>query len=186
MTGGNKPRKAGGRIARGFIHAGGVLDGRFRRIYGRRGFAEARLLRNWPEVVGEAFAEVATPLRVSYGRGGFGATLTILVAGAHGPFIQMQLPDILRRINACYGYSAIKRIRITQSSPSATGVRHRRPATTSAKSANAVPVPSDIAARIERIEDPRLRDALGRLGQEVARTAASPPSPKPQSEGAVE
>ncbi len=168
------------------MHAGSVLDKRIRKIYGRRGFAEARLLNRWPEVVGEAFAEIATPLSVNYGRGGFGATLTILVSGAHGPFVQMQLPDMLRRINACYGYSAIKRIRITQSSPYVTDVRNRRPPAAAAKIRTTASMPQDIASSIERIEDPGLRDALGRLGQEVARTAASPPSPKPQTDGAFE
>ena len=43
-----------------------------------------------------------------------GATLTLLVKPTDAPMVQMQLPRIKDRVNACYGYNAISRITLTQ------------------------------------------------------------------------
>jgi hypothetical protein len=82
-----------------------------------RGFAVSKLLTHWDEVVGEAVARVAQPVNVSYGREGMGATLTILVPGPEAPMVEMQKERIRERVNACYGYRAIARVRITQTAP---------------------------------------------------------------------
>lgn len=77
----------------------------------------SRLLTHWAEVVGEDVARLALPVKVSYPRDGFGATLTVLTTGASAPLVQMQAPAIRDRVNACYGYNAIARITITQTAP---------------------------------------------------------------------
>jgi len=82
-----------------------------------RGFAVTRLLTHWPEIVGDAVARIARPVNVSYGREGFGATLTILTTGAQAPMLEMQKDQIRDKVNACYGYRAISRVRITQTAP---------------------------------------------------------------------
>lgn len=99
---------------RGFTHAGGLLSDRVRRAGATRGFAETRLLTDWTEIVGSSIAAIATPAKVSYAKGGLGATLTLSAKPGHGPELQMQLPKIREQVNACYGYNAISRIRITQ------------------------------------------------------------------------
>ena len=43
--------------------------------------------------------------------------MSILTTGAHAPILQTQLPQIQQKVNACYGYSAISRITITQTAP---------------------------------------------------------------------
>ncbi len=48
---------------------------------------------------------------------GFGATLTLLTTSAQAPMVQMQLPKLRERVNACYGYAAISRISLTQTAP---------------------------------------------------------------------
>jgi hypothetical protein len=82
-----------------------------------RGFAVTRLLTHWPEIVGETVSRIARPVNVSYGRDGFGATLTILTTGAQAPMLEMQKDQIREKVNACYGYRAIARVRITQTAP---------------------------------------------------------------------
>jgi hypothetical protein len=67
--------------------------------------------------VGEATASVATPVKVSYGREGLGATLSILTTGAQAPMLEMQKDQIREKVNACYGYRAIAKVRITQTAP---------------------------------------------------------------------
>ena len=48
---------------------------------------------------------------------GFGATLVILTTGAQAQMLEMQLPQLREKVNACYGYNAISRLRITQTAP---------------------------------------------------------------------
>jgi hypothetical protein len=77
----------------------------------------SRLLTHWAEIAGEDIARVTQPVEVSYGKG-FGATLTLLCPGAHAPMIEMQKERLREKVNACYGYNAISRIRITQTARS--------------------------------------------------------------------
>ncbi len=102
----------------GFKPATGLLQTRIKKASETRGFAETRLLTHWAEIVGEAIAGVAHPVDVSYGRGGMGATLSVLCTGAQAPMIEMQKDQIRDKVNACYGYRAISRVRITQTAPS--------------------------------------------------------------------
>ncbi len=154
---------------RGFVHAGGVLGARIRNMSGKRGFAEARLLTQWPEIVGEAVAKIAKPVKVSYTRQGMGAKLTVLALGANGPELQMQLPRIKERVNACYGYSAISEIRITQTAH--TGFAEAGEAFEFDEPVQQKAVNPEKSAsqknQISRIADTNLRDLLEKLGKNV-------------------
>jgi len=105
------------RKAKGFVPTGGLIQSQLRRAGENRGFAVSRLLTHWVEVVGADIAGVARPVKVSYGRQGFGATLTVLTTGARAPMLEMQKDRIRERVNACYGYAAISAVRITQTAP---------------------------------------------------------------------
>lgn len=95
----------------------GLIDNQVKRAGETRGFAVMRLLTHWEEIVGSDMAKMAHPVNVGYSRDGFGATLTVLCKGAAAPMVQAQLPQIRDRVNSCYGYSAISRVRITQTAP---------------------------------------------------------------------
>jgi hypothetical protein len=159
--------KAAGR-GRGFRPAGALVEGRVRKAGEARGFAVARLLTHWEEIAGADIAAVARPLEVSYARGGLGATLTLLTTGASAPLVQMQEARLRERINACYGYAAIARIRLTQTAP--TGFAEPPPPDG--------PSAQEGATLAEGVADPTLRDALARLGANVlARSGRrAPPS----------
>jgi len=101
---------------RGFEAAAQLVAPRVKAVGERRGFAAARLLTHWPEVVGAEIAAHTRPVRISHGKG-FGATLTLLVAGARAPLVNMQLEQIRERVNACYGFNAVSRILLTQTAP---------------------------------------------------------------------
>jgi len=79
-----------------------------------RGFTVSRLLTHWAEIVGEDTAARALPVKIGYGRSGVGATLTLLTTGANAPLLQMQTEKIREKVNGCYGYAAIAKVRITQ------------------------------------------------------------------------
>ena len=106
------------RRTRGFKMTSGLLQNQIRKVGESRGFAVTRLLTHWAEIVGSQTAGTAIPVNISYGKGGFGATLTLLTTGSNAPFLQAELPKIKERVNACYGYAAISHIRITQTAPS--------------------------------------------------------------------
>lgn len=98
----------------GFARTSGLLQGQVRRASETRGFAQTRLLTHWVEIIGPEMARQCRPVEVSYSRGGFGATLVLLVSGALAPMIEMQKERLRERVNAVYGYNAIARIRLTQ------------------------------------------------------------------------
>lgn len=173
-TGGNSGGNSGGNPGRtrrkGFARAASLLSGQIRKAGETRGFAVTRLLTHWVEIAGEAAAAMSRPVEISYGRGGFGATLTLLTTGANAPLLEMQKEKLRERVNAVYGYNAISRVRITQTH--ATGFaegqasfEHRK-----AKPTEAAPDPAvkraaeDVAAPVG---DDGLRQALEALGQNV-------------------
>lgn len=157
------------RRSKGFEPAAHLLKDRIRAVGESRGFAVSRLLTHWSEVVGEEIAAIARPVKIGYGREGMGATLTLLTTGSAAPLLQMQLPKIRERVNACYGYNAIARVVVTQTAPSgfAEGQVAFKPAM---RCATAPPDPATLheAARLSNdVRDPALRAALEALGEKV-------------------
>ena len=65
-----------------------------------------RLLTHWEEAVGQDIAAIARPVNIGYGRGSFGATLTVLTTGAQAPMLEMQKEQLREKVNAVYGYNA--------------------------------------------------------------------------------
>jgi len=112
------------RRMRGFEQASSLLSTRIREAGEARGFAVTRLLTHWEEIAGPAIASIARPVEISYGRGGFGATLTLLTTGAQAPMLEMQKEALREKVNATYGYAAISRVRITQTAPTGFSEGH--------------------------------------------------------------
>ena len=151
------------RRGRGFRAAASLVEGRVRKAGEAKGFAVMRLLTHWPEIVGVELAGLARPAKVSYGRG-FGATLTLLCSGPAAPMVQMQAPRIVERVNACYGYAAISRVKVTQTAPEGfaeTQAPYRAPPR----------VDPTVERRAEEaardVADPELRSALQALARNV-------------------
>lgn len=157
------------RRRRGFEPASDLLRDRIRRAGESRGFAASRLLTQWHEVVGEEIAAIARPVKISYAKGAMGATLTLLTAGASAPILQMHLPKIREKVNACYGYNAISRVTVTQTAP--TGFAEGRAEFASAPK----PPPREPTPEVRQkaqaasigVENDDLRAALEALGQNV-------------------
>jgi hypothetical protein len=155
---------------KGFARTSSLLSNRIRAASETRGFAQSRLLTHWAETVGEATAEIARPVEVSYARGGFGATLTLLTTGAHAPMLEMEKEKLRAKVNAVYGYNAIARIRITQTA--ATGFAEGQVVFTPKNAPDAARGPSPQAeARAAQttapVADEGLRVALTRLGAHI-------------------
>ena len=160
------------RRRKGFRRAADLVAPDIRRAAEERGFAETRLLTDWPEVAGAQAAAIARPVKVSWPkRQGAGAVLTLLTTGARAPELQMMLPAIRERVNAAYGYAAVGRIDVTQTAP--TGFAEGQARFASAPSAPPRADPADPAARADAAAlaagatDPGLRAALERLGAAI-------------------
>lgn len=165
----SNPYQKQGRRMRGFEAASGLLRDRVRVAGEARGFALSRLLTQWAEIAGEAVAQIAQPVKISYGREGMGATLTLLVQGAAAPLVQMQIPRIQERVNGCYGYSAISRIRLTQTATMgfADGQSPFAPAPKPAPEPPDPAILRSAQALSREIGDENLRAALEALGEKV-------------------
>ena len=125
-AGKDKPaRAAPARIGRGFVRAGGLIEPQMRSAGARRGFAQARLRALWPEIAGPEFAAICAPVKLARARGPAGGLLTVAVAGAHAPQLQMLLPLLRERVNAALGPGAVGRIQLTQAGQASPRRRRR-------------------------------------------------------------
>ena len=169
MTAGPKGKSPERRSGRGFRQTAALLQARIRQAGESRGFAVSRLLTHWTEIVGDDVATMARPVEVSYGRhGGMGATLVLLTTGARAPMVEMQREQIRERVNACYGYAAISRVRITQTA--AQGFAEGQAAFAAAPKQDRAmdPALGQKAAEAARdVGDDGLRRALESLGRNV-------------------
>ncbi len=154
---------------RGFEAAGGLLGSHLRQAVEKRGFAIARLLTHWTEVAGPEIAPLCRPVKIGHSKGAMGGTLTLLTTGAAGPMLQMQLPALRERVNACYGYNAITRITLTQTAPSGFA-EGQTPFDAAPKPIPRAPshhIVQEASATAAPITDPGLRAALERLACNV-------------------
>ena len=161
------PRRA---TTKGFARSGTLLQERIRKASESRGFAESRLLTQWAEIVGEDVAAIARPVKVGYGRGGLGATLTVLTTGAQAPMLQMRKEALRARVNSIYGYNAIARIVLTQTAPTGFAEGQASFANRPVPKAPRAPDPAQTAAAAQiaaPVGDATLRAALEVLARNV-------------------
>jgi Uncharacterized protein conserved in bacteria len=162
----SEPRQAQSpkeRRRRGFTRAAQLAAPRIRAAGEGRGFAVARLLTHWEEVAGPELAAMARPLELRYGREGFGATLSLATTGAFAPLVEMGREALRARVNACYGYAAVSRIRLVQVAPEVLA-RPLGPATPKAPAPELVARATGLAGNVQ---DTDLRAALADLGANI-------------------
>ena len=152
----------------GFKKASVLLKKNIQKASESRGFAQSRVLTHWSEIVGEEISSVSIPTKVSYKTDGLGATLTILTSGSSGPILEMQKEFIRTKINAVYGYNAVQKIKITQSSPLALIRKNENPKSViSKKNKRKVEISTSLEKAVNEIDDKNLRQALEELAINV-------------------
>lgn len=162
----------------GLSRAGVLVRGQIRDATAGRGFAESKLLTEWPEIAGQDVADIARPVKVTHPRGGLGATLVLLTTGAQAPMLEMQKEQLRAKVNAVYGYNAIARIQITQTAP--TGFAEGQVEFTPARNkSNAQAAPTkmqkaEAAKQTDGVSDTALRDALAMLGANIKSKSNKP------------
>ena len=140
----------------------GLIPGIVGNAFRRRGFIEPALATSWRAIVGEEAANHAIPLKIAFPRGArSGGTLHVRVEGAYAAEMQHNAPRIVERLNAFHGYAAIARLALHQGP-----VRTGRPAGPARETPRGGPSAAS-GREVEGIGDPRLRDALQRLGDAI-------------------
>ena len=145
--------------------ANGLIDP----ILAKRAGINTLLLASWDEIAGEQFAGCSRPERIRWPRqdgpdetgGGFTpGLLTIACEGARALFLMHQEAELISRLNSFFGFRAISQIRIVQK---AIHIPERKPKARplDAKEKNR------LAGMLADVEDPKLREALERLGTGV-------------------
>jgi hypothetical protein len=127
----------------------------------RRGLAEAKLLADWPTIVGPGLAARCHPIRLSRRTDRRGSILLLHVAGAAALELQHSEPQVLERINGFFGYDVVSRLRLIQA-PLPT--RSHRPVAPLRRSLSDAEE-SEIARMVSDVRDPGLRTALQGLGR---------------------
>lgn len=184
------PYRGHGRIAARAI--GSFLPGLTRKVFEKYGFSTADLLTNWPEIVGDELARHTAPQRLKWPRQydetasseanegrnrqrsrPQGATLLLMVDGGRALDVQYQARQIVERVNAFFGYRAIAAIKILQGPIAAQ-------ASDMSSKSKPLALPKAVLSQhrtlISGIEDDGLREALERLGAQVAAKSASKPA----------
>ena len=144
-----------------------------RRAFGRRGLAEAGLIAQWPEIVGQELAAVCVPRRIAFPRRDKReeGVLTLRVASGHALAVQHLEPLILGRISSHFGYLAVTRLRLEQGplpAPRRPRSPPRRPLPPKALEA--------LDGRIDALGDPDLAAAFRRLGRALLESGDDRPS----------
>jgi hypothetical protein len=85
------------------------------KVLRRHGFAQDKLVAQWPELVGPQFAGASLPVKLSFTPGSKrGGTLTVRIEGPLALHMQHVQDVILDRINSFFGYKAVERLRLVQ------------------------------------------------------------------------
>ncbi len=89
-----------------------------KQLLGKNGFMQIELISNWEEIVGERLAEYVLPQKISFVKDErVGGTLVLLVlSGAFAMEVESNKLKILQKVNAFFGYEALNKIKIIQTS----------------------------------------------------------------------
>ncbi|MFQ5784036.1 MAG: DUF721 domain-containing protein [Alphaproteobacteria bacterium] len=162
------PRRGGG--PRGLA---ATLPKVTRTMFRARGFAEAGVLTDWPDIVGRPLADFTCPERLTPD-----GTLKVRVGGGWALELKHLEPALIERIAGYFGYRAVTRLALVQ------GPLPRRP---ERRARRLRPLDAGeeaaLAARLAATGDGDLRAALERLGRAVLGAGEPPP---PGDDGAAE
>ncbi len=155
---------------------------------GPKGLNFAGLLSHWPQIMGPELAQKCLPVNLSFPKSkSRAAKLTLATTSAWALELSHQLPQLLERINAYFGYAAVAQIKLdhsllTQSNMKIAGGAFRGGAGMAQRQAPAMvkegaalgAVPSAAVCELyNNIDNADLRGALKSLCEAVAKEHAA-------------
>ena len=139
-----------------------VVDRVLAKSLRRNGFAHSEILTRWPTIVGKELAAVSCPEELSFAPHNHGAgVLTVRIAGAAALEFQHRQPVIMERINAFFGFRAVRQLRLKQACMTDISLKPENRRITT-------PIKVRSTRATHRIEDEQLRLALDRLAAHIA------------------
>lgn len=131
----------------------------------KQGFVQASLLLDWPQIVGQKFAETCLPVKVTfpYGQRQDGR-LHVQVSSGLAPELSFLESLILERINRYFGYRAIGRLFIHQEPLAPRTPRQKR------VQSDSLETRQTLENQLSDIQDEGLRTALLNLGLGIYRS----------------
>ena len=100
------------RKARGLLTVGTSLPNLAAPALRKRGFAQAKLITDWPAIVGEVLARETVPQKLVFPRySKTDAILHLRVASGYALELQHIAPQIIDRINGFFGFRAVADLR---------------------------------------------------------------------------
>lgn len=157
-----KPERRGGTRA-----LASLVPGLTRRAIGKRGFAQASIITDWPMIVGPDLSKHSQPDRLSYPRGErTGGTLFIRAAGPMATELMHLEGMLIDRINSHFGYGAVSAVKLLQ-----VPLRQQKKSRQLDQTAGALSKTDreHLEKTLAGVEDAGLRDVLLRLGSSVLR-----------------
>ena len=167
-----EPHDPSRRKARGLLTVSTSLPGIAAPALRKRGFAQARLITEWPAIVGEMLARETVPQKLVFQRGSkTDAVLHLRVASGFALELQHIAPQIIDRINGFFGFRAVADLRYQQGPipPQRISRRMTPPRLSDTDEAY-------LQDSLNDIDDPDLKQALVKLGRAVrtGRDAGTP------------
>ncbi len=142
----------------------------------KRGFASVDIIASWADIVGERYGTRVQPDRLIWPRQPERgdpenppepATLVVHTDGATALMLSHDSAQVIERINTFYGWRAIGRIKILQKPVLVKQRVRKKPLRDLTQTEE-----QQLEARLEGVENDRLRQALRKLGaQVIARSA---------------
>jgi len=157
------------RVAVGLLSVAEPTERLTKPHFAKRGFASARIVFEWKNIVHSALAGNTYPMRISFPPGKReGGTLHVRVlSGSWALQMQHLMPLIIERINGFFGYRAVDKVTMSQG-PLPPSLRRK---VTFAKPAAPPVLPPEREQALEqslaKVEDPDLRAVLERLGRQL-------------------
>jgi hypothetical protein len=131
-------------------------------VFKARGLMEGKIITHWVQIVGEKFACLALPEKITFPKGKTTeGTLHLMVTSSGSLFLHYAQDLILEQVNTFFGYKALTKLRMTHGFiPPEEKHRH----TTVEPSAEDLTWLGD---QIKSLVDPELKERLEKLGLAV-------------------
>ncbi len=93
-----------------------VLGPITRKMLGKKAFAEADVICNWRDIVGNDMADYSKPVRIDFKKGerSNGVLIVEVAGGAFALEIQSKSKLLIDKVNSFFGYQAVEKIKILQ------------------------------------------------------------------------
>lgn len=165
MTTSSKDKQPRTRRARGLRSVSESVAGLTKPLFAKRGLADGRIAKDWPEIVGPELSERTLPEKIAYSphKSVDGALVLRTDSGALALELQHLTPFLIERVNSYFGYRAVASIKLVQ------GPLPHRPKPEAPKPPR--PLEPEEEASLDQaldgITDPELREVLERLGRSI-------------------